>query len=123
MMFTFIATIVGEKAARPVGFALIAVVVLLALWGASCAFHRPDTTAQQQAEQTTRSGDAIANAAQNAVATISNRTVTDAVVDQATVNAQKEIDNAENDDDIRAAVIAGVCGQTSHHNDPACAVR
>lgn len=120
-MIGFIANIVGQRAAKPVLFGMIAVVILIAMFAiARCS---PDRTVQRQTEQTTASGEAIANAAQEAVQTITNRTATERDIDRATAQAMKEIDHAESADTVRDAVIAGLCGQASHRNDPACTVR
>jgi hypothetical protein len=113
--------LVGEKAAPYVFFGAIGVALLVALFALSRCGH--DTTAQQQAGQTTRSGDAISNAASSAIETIGNRTATDATIDAVTINAQEEIANAQDAGAIRDAVVAGVCGSPSHRHDPACAVR
>jgi hypothetical protein len=121
-MIAYIAALVGQRAAKPVFFGfLVVLLIIVGLIIGRCS--RTDTTAQQQAKQTTRSSDAIANAAQNAIETIDNRTVTEADVDTATAHAQRDIDNAQTTGDIRNAVLAGVCGQASHSHDPACAMR
>lgn len=122
-MIALLATIVGEKLARPVFFGLLALLALAILSIGYCALHHRDNTAQKQAEQTSRSGEATSNAAAAAIATIGNRTATDADIDAATANATKGIDNAQNLDDVRGAVLVGVCGQASHRNDPACRVQ
>jgi hypothetical protein len=86
-----------------------------------CTGGNDDVAAQ--VEQTNRSGEAVANAAEMAIEKIEDRTVTDAAVDQAVASTVKEIDRAESADAVRAAVIAGLCGTPSHRNDPACQVR
>ena len=98
------------------GVAIGLVIVLLA----TC--HR-DNGAGKQAEQTTRSGDAMSNAAANAIDTLQNRTATDDTINAATDNAMKEIGNAQSPDDVRSAVLAGVCASASHRSDPACRVQ
>jgi len=119
-MIGLIATLVGEKLARPVFFGLLAILALIVLSIGYCSLHRSDDSAAKQAEQTSRSGEAISNAAGIAIETIGNRTATDDTIDAATENATKSIDNAQSVDDVRAAVLAGVCGQPSHRDDPAC---
>lgn len=121
-MITFLAGIVGERAAKPV---LIGLVVLL-IFGVGFGLAKctgGDDTAQRQAEQTTASGEAIADAAKDAVETITNRTVTEADIDRATDQAIRNIEHATDPDSVRDAVLDGVCGQPSHRNDPACKVR
>ena len=102
--------------------AILAACALLALIFAvvSC---RHDNGAGKQAEQTTRSGDAMSNAAANAIDTLQNRTATDDSINAATDNAMKEIGNAQSPDDVRSAVLAGVCASASHRSDPACRVQ
>ena len=121
-VLTWLATIVGPKAAKPV---LIGVVILL-LFGAGFTLAKctgGNDGEAEQAEQTSRSSEAMANAAQNAIERIDNRTVTEDAIDAATANALEEINNASNPDDMRNAVLDGVCGQSSHRNDPACKMR
>jgi len=120
-MIAFLAGIVGPKLARP-ALALIIGLIVLSLFLTVRACTR-DTTAERQAEQTNASGDAIANAAADAIETIENRTVTEKAVDDAVAATTKDIADAPDPDHVRAAVLAGVCGQPSHRNDPACKVR
>lgn len=121
-MITFLAGIVGPKTAKPVLIGLI----LLVLFGGGFALAKctgGNDAAEAQAEQTTRSGEAIANAAEAAVETIGNRAVTEREIDQATMNVMEQIENAQDPAIIRDAVRNSVCGKPSHRNDPACAVR
>jgi hypothetical protein len=113
--------IVGEKAVKWVVIAFAAALLIGAILIVSRCSH--DNTAERQSEQTSASGGAIANAAADAIETITNRTVTEGDIDAATATAQEEIENASDPDTVRGAVIAGVCGQASHRNDPACRVR
>lgn len=121
-MIGWLIPLVGERAAKPVFIGLVVLLIFGVGFGLAKCSGRDDT-AQRQAEQTSASGDAIANAAQDAVQTITNRTVTDRDVDQATDEAMKDIGNAVDPDSVRDAVLDGVCGQASHRNDPACKVR
>lgn len=121
-MIALLTRIVGPKLARPVAFGLLAALVLLMIFVVVRCQPR-DTTAQQQAQQTTRSSDAIADAASGAIATIENRTITDADIDAATDAAVEDIANAQDPVAVRSAVLDRVCRQASHRNDPACAVR
>lgn len=116
----WIAAIVGERFARPVFYGLIVAAIFVAGFTVARCTKRPDTS---QAEQTSKSGDAIANAAASAIETIGNRTVSDVAVDRATVQATKGIDDAQDVDAVRRAVLDGVCNQAAHSRDPACAVR
>jgi hypothetical protein len=84
---------------------------------------RVDHTAERQVEQTTKSGQAITAAASDAIQIIGDRIVNDKTVDNAINDATKEINNAKNIDDVRRAVIDGVCQQKAHRFDPACRVR
>jgi hypothetical protein len=101
-------------------------VVLLMLIAAVVTFTVAKCTGGKdtsQIEQTSRSGEAISDAAASAIGTIGNRTATDATIDAAVANAAKEIDNAQSVDALRNSVIASVCAKSSHRNDPACKVR
>lgn len=121
-MLTFLAPLVGEKLAKPAFFALMAIV----LGGGAYALGRcKDDNADvvAQVEQTNRSGEAISNAAEMAIDKLENRTVTDQEIDRAVASTVQEIDRAETADDVRAAVLRGLCGQPEHRADPACRVR
>lgn len=119
---TWLISLVGARAAKPVLYVL-AVLIALGLVFTLARCTRPDNAVVEQATQTTRSGEAIANAAGAAVLTIDNRAVTERDIDTATAVITENIDNAQNYDAVRAAVVAGVCRQASHRNDPACAMR
>ncbi len=82
-----------------------------------------DRTAERQAEQTTKSGQAITAAASDAIQIIGDRAASDKTIDAAVNDATKGIHDAKSVDDIRRAVIDGVCGQAAHRNDPACRMR
>lgn len=105
---------------------MIGIVAVIALLGLVFALGRcsgGDDVAVQQAEQTSRSGAAITNAAQAAIATIGNRTVTENSVDDAVGEAITEINNADDINAIRDAVLISVCGQPQHSRDSACRVQ
>jgi hypothetical protein len=122
MIPLFLIKLVGERAAKPVFFAfIVAFIAVVSFTLAKCTGG--DDTAELQAEQTTRSGDAIANAAENAVEVVTKSAATDQTIDRSTAVAQKEIDNAQTPLAVRNAVLDGVCKQKSHRNDPACALR
>lgn len=120
-IITWLAGKVGANFAKPVFFAGCAILIaIIAFTLAKCS---EDHTAERQAEQTTKSGEAFANSATTAIEIIGNRTVTDATVDQAVADTQRNINDAENPDLLRGAVIDRVCRSPSHRSDPACAVR
>lgn len=79
--------------------------------------------AKQQAQQTTRSGEAVASAAADAVSTLEGRVADDKAIDAAVTNATQEIQNAQDADAVRATVVASLCKQNAHRNDPACRVQ
>jgi hypothetical protein len=120
-MIGFLTRMFSPKLAVPVLAGLVIVVMVVA--GLAIRSCTRDNTAQRQAEQTTASGDAYANAAENAIDTIGNRVVTERDIDNAINNVQQEILNAQDPAAIRSAVLDSVCRSPSHRNDPACAVR
>jgi len=119
-MIVWLTGLVGRKLAVPVliGAGLL---LALALFGLvrSCSADR----VTEQAEQTSRSGEAIADAAQNAVATVVNANEREASVDAIVAQAAKEIDNAPDPATARAATLRAVCLLAEYRNDPACRVR
>lgn len=76
-----------------------------------------------QAQQTTRSGEAFANAADDAVETVANRSEADLAIDAATAQAKKEIKDAKDPAAVRAAVVRSLCKRAEYRNDPACRVQ
>lgn len=82
-----------------------------------------DTDIAKQAEQTTKSGEAIQAAASDAIDTIGDRVATEHNIDQAVTDAQRQIDTATDPETVRSIVVASVCKQASHRNDPACVKR
>lgn len=116
-----LASIVGGRAARPVFLAIIALLALGLFGLAKCVSDKNDADAvQDQAEQTTRSSDAMADAAQNAVAVIVNEAKYDKTVDQVVTEAAREIDAAPTSSDARKAALRAVCGLPEYRGDPAC---
>lgn len=107
-----------SRAFKPV----LGIVAVIAILGLVFALGRcsGDDGAAEQANQTNRSADAVAGAAEAAVETIGERQATEKTIDAAVAAAVMEIGNAENVDDVRNAVLDGLCGQNSHRNDPAC---
>lgn len=117
-MIAWLVPLVGERLARPVFFAGMAILlILITVIAVKCS---GDDGEAQQAEQTVRSGEAIAEAAAAAVDVIDDRRVTEADVAAAADQAAKEIGAAQSTQEIRGAVLKAVCAQASHRNDPAC---
>lgn len=110
----------ASRAFKPVlivGAVLLMGVLLFALG----YFSRKDDHGQaEQAKQTTRSGEAISTAAQDAISIIGERVATDHNIDQATQQAVSEIGVATSADQVRDAVLQAVCQQKVHSHDPAC---
>lgn len=101
---------------------LIGLAVILLIVGVAALRSCGDDPAPQ-AEQTTASGDAIANAAQDAVSTITNRTDAERAIDAAAAEVKEELGNAAVPADLRARVAPFVCMRPEYSHDPACAVR
>ncbi len=121
-MTAWLIPLVGEKAAKPVFYGvLILLLVGAGFTLAKCIGGNPQ--AVKQAEQTSKSGDAIADAAKEAVDTLEGQQATEQNIDAAVAAAQREIENADDPDAIRAVVLRSVCGQASHRADPACQMR
>lgn len=118
---TWLVATFGARAAKLI--VIVAVALIIGAFVLFVAWHSHDPAPVEQAKQTTRSSEAVADAAQDAIATIGNRTATDAMVDAVTVNTVENIGNALDPFDVRDAVVAGVCSRAAHRNDPACAVR
>lgn len=120
-MITWLATIVGPKLARPV---LIGLTVLLLVGGifllGYCSRDDKSDELEAQVEQTNRSGEAIADAAEMAIDTIGDRVATESTIDEAVERTVDRIEGAHDADAVRNAVIAGLCSQREHRNDPAC---
>jgi hypothetical protein len=97
---------------------LVIVTALIAFTVAKCTGGNKREAAQ--AEQTSASGQAIANAAQDAVETVSNRSEADLAIDAATAQAKKEIKDAKSPAAVRAAVVKSLCARAEYKLDPAC---
>ena len=108
---------------RPVwiGAAVLALLGSVFVLGRCSAGDGSD--AGEQARQTTRSGEAIAGAAQDAISTLEGREATEKEIDRAVADATKEIDNAKDAAAVRDAVLDALCVQDSHRDDPACVMR
>jgi hypothetical protein len=96
--------------------ALVLLAVILSV--GSCGRRSAPQIAQSAA------GAQAANAAgAAAVQTASSVAAAEASSDEATRLTVKEIDNAQNPDDVRRAVLDRLCKQPSHRLDAACRVR
>lgn len=102
---------------------VLTILACLLLFSALGLLARCDRTAQEQARQTNRSGDAINAAASQAVKSIGDRATTERTIDDATREATDIISEASNPVAIREGVLNAVCSQQSHRNDPACGNR
>lgn len=76
-----------------------------------------------QARQTSASGEAIANAAKDAVETVSGRSEAELAIDAAVAEAKKDIGNAQSSADIRVVVARELCRLPEYRNDASCIVR
>lgn len=103
-----------------IGIIALAVIATVGIGIGYCSLQR---TATGQAKQTTRSSEAIADAAEQAVATVINTNEREASVDAVVAQAAKEIDNAPDPATARAAAFRAVCGLPEYSRDPACAVQ
>lgn len=122
MIIRFFTGLVGAKFAMPA--ALVSAAILgslifgIILW--SCS---GDDAAEQQAEQTTASSEAIADSAQDAIEAIDANNDADAEIDEVVEVAEEEISNAKSADDVRDAVLDSLCGRPGFGNDPSCQLR
>jgi hypothetical protein len=117
-LILWLSGIVGPKLAKPVLIIVSIIAIVLAFNVARCAWQNQ---AVRQAKQTTRSGEAIADAAQSAVATITNATARDASIDSVVAGAVLEIDAAATQEEKRAAAFNAVCALPEYAGDPKCA--
>lgn len=112
---------IGHRAATGVFVGLLVFMIWGVILLVAHDWRKPDP--KHQADQTAASAEAIASAATNAVNTVTGRMTADQEIDAATALALKEIDNAQDIDAVRAAVISAVCLRDSHRHDPACQLR
>lgn len=120
-LFGWAAKLVGEKFAKPFSIALAVLLLLGAVFLLGRCTGGDDTDAvEAQAGQTTRSSDALATAAEGAIETLEGRTATEDAIDQVVTETVGQIERAATPDEVRAAVLAGVCARREHRNDPAC---
>ena len=103
----------------------VATAMLLMFALSECSKRDAKRAVAVQAEQTTKSGQAIADAASVAVEAVDKRHGAEAAIDVATAIAVRNIDDATTSEDIHSAVTAAVCERVraSGRTDPACVVR
>lgn len=117
----FILTAWASKVGRPLMIVGGVILLGLLIFGLGrCSKDDYEDDYRAQIDQTTRSGDAAADAAETAVEILDGRTATEDAIDQVVEEAVKEIDAAANPDAVRTAVLAAVCNTPEHRNDPAC---
>ncbi|KKW93858.1 hypothetical protein [Sphingobium chungbukense] len=119
-MIEMMASIVGPRAAKPVLWALTAMLVLILLSVGYCSLRGGE---REQAQQTTKSSEAIADAAKGAVSDISNQTKAETAIDAAVATVKEEVGYAVDPAAIHSAVARDVCVRREYRNDPACALR
>lgn len=110
----------GERLGRILFVALVILALLLVFGIVRACAHKSEAP---QAEQTTASGEAIANAAQDAISTIGNRTDAERAIDATVAEVKEDLGNATVPDDLRARVAPFVCLRPEYRNDPACTLR
>jgi hypothetical protein len=100
---------------------IIGVLVLAVLIAILFSCSGDDRSAQVQ--QTTRSTEAVASAAADAVSTLEDRTTAEQSIDQAVATATQEIQDAQSAQQVHSAVTSALCSKPAYSNDPACRVR
>ena len=121
-IITWLTSKVGSKLARPLVIGgLILLLVLVVFLVGRCTTG--DDTDGAQIEQSNSSSNAIADAAADAIKTFDERTATEDAIDKVVSETVSEIEAAPDADAVRSAVLAGVCSQQAHMNDPACTTR
>lgn len=122
-LFTLAAKLVGDKFAKPFTFTVLAGVLLLGVFLLGrCSGDDNEDDYQAQIDQTNRSSDATAQAAQGAIEVLEGRTATEDAIDEAVTEAVNEISGATDAEAVRAAVLAELCTKPSYAADPACQV-
>lgn len=101
---------------------IIVCVALVALAAMILAIDRCTSrrAVADQAEQTTRSGEAIGAAASDAVEVVTNRSIAERDIEAATAQAREVIGNAVSASEVRTAVTSALCKRKEYANDPAC---
>lgn len=98
----------------------VAVVLFLIIVAVVTRCSDDDDAVQAQADQGNRSAVATAVAASNAVETAMRNEGEAADIDTAVKIAEKDIGNAQNSDDVHAAVVRAWCMRDVNRSDPAC---
>jgi hypothetical protein len=119
-MIPLLTPLLATKFGKPllVGGTLLLLVAAIFLLG-RCTGN--DDELEAQVEQTNRSSEAIADAAEMAIDKIGDQAVTERAIDTAVAETVASIEGAQDADAVRNAVIAGLCSQHAHRNDLACA--
>lgn len=113
---------VPASLARYVIIGVIVLILVLILFTAfQCQGWRGRSAVEAQARQTTASGEAIGKAGSNAVNVATDRALDDAKIDDDVSTAQERIDNAQNPDDVRNAVVDAMCVRDPSRRE--CAAR
>lgn len=119
-MIQFLGGIIGPKAVKPFLIVLAVLALVIGLGVARCVWKGG---AVEQAKQTTASSEALANAAESAVETVTNANARETSVDNLVTEAAKEIDNAPSPEAARAAALRAVCLLPEYRADPSCKVQ
>lgn len=109
--------IVGPKMVKPLIIILGVILAITAFGVARCVWKGG---AAKQAEQTTRSGEALTEAAESAVGTITNAHGREVAIDTLVAGAALEIDAAATPQEKRDAAINAVCQLAEYATDPQC---
>lgn len=75
-----------------------------------------------QVQQTTRSTNAVASAAADAVSVLEERTTDEKSIDEAVTQATQEIGSAQTVQEVHSAVTSALCHRDAFAADPACRV-
>jgi hypothetical protein len=118
-MIAFLTSLVGPRWAKPVFYVLLAVLAVVILSIGSCLF---DKGAADQAKQTTKSSEALADAAEKSLETVVNANSRDASIDTLVTQTAEGIDNAPDAATARAVALGAVCRMPEYITDPACKV-
>ncbi len=121
LLFGWAASLVGEKFAKPFTWIVLALLLIggVFLLG-RCSKDDYEDDYRAQIDQTDRSSDAIADAAEGAIEMLEGRIATENAIDQVVSQTVEQIEGAQSPEAVRAAVLAGVCSRREHRNDPAC---
>ena len=122
MILNFFARLVGVKLALPAALASAFTLGLLVL--SLVLILIPDDSGEEdQARQTTASAEAVSKSATEAIKAIEAQNELSDSVDDAVKNVSEVIENAEDPDAVRSAVVGGLCARPFFSDDPACQLR